>query len=382
MIVEVTNAKNLATPLGRASGAAGKRGVPLERCVLLQAEADVLTLTTLSAHSHELCLRVPDAHVVVDGQVLLPAETLHGVFAGAAQEPATLSLQEADQQLLVNFEGDSHLNVFNEPPAAFPKTLVLPPVAGVVDGAQLAGALACAQTLLEGGEFVALAARDDQLHVYSRSNRKQLYSRSVIDLHESVADWACEFTVDVLSHLMHPLTGPVTLRLDPDDPAPLVFQSGHEYLLIRQVAGNVTAVAAIDAALDAATPNYGVVKAAKLANDVSRVCRLFKPDSQTGRGYQLSRQGAYLQARCESSVVGKREYQTELLQAEGELASVLVDPELLGRALDALDTVDLTLEYLTQTVADGLGGEVSYVHLRLSNWDQPELRRIMVPTIL
>lgn len=382
MIVEVTNAKNLATPLNRAASASSRRGVPLEGCVLLDAQADVLTLTTLSAHSHELCLRVPDATVVVEGQVLLPAEILHSVFSGAVQEPATLSLQESERQLLVNFAGDTHLNLFNDPPEAFPKTLTLPPVAGVVDGAQLAGALDCAQKLLEGGEFVALAARGDQLYVYSRSNRKQLYSRSIIDLHESAQDWACEFTVDVLSHLMHPLTGPVALRLDPDDPAPLVFQSGHEYLLIRQVAGNVTAITSIDAALDSPTPSYGVIKSAKLAADVSRVCKLFKPDSQTGRGYHLSRQGGFLQARCESSVVGKREYQTELLQAEGTIEPVLVDPELLGKALGALDAVDLTLEYLTQAVADGLGGQVTYVHLRLSNWDQPELRRIMVPTIL
>lgn len=382
MIVEVPNAKNLATPLGRAAAAANRRGVPLEGCVLLSAEADVLTLTTLSAHSHELCLRVPEAHVVVEGQLLLPAEVLHSVFAGSAQQPATLSLQESEQQLLVNFDGDTHLNLFSEPPAAFPKTMLLPPVAGVVDGAQLAAALDCAQKLLEGGEFVALAARGDQLHVYSRSNRKQLYSRSTIDLHESAQDWACEFTVDVLSHLMHPLTGPVMLRLDPDDPAPLVFQAGHEYLLVRQVAGNVTAITSIDSVLESPTPDYGVVKSARLASDVSRVCRLFKPDSQVGRGYQLSRQGEFLQTRCESSVVGKREYQTELLQVEGTLSPIMVDPDLLGRALGALDTVDLTLEYLTQTVADGLGGQVSYVHLRLSNWDQPELRRIMVPTIL
>lgn len=382
MIVEVTNAKNLATPLGRAAAAASRRGVPLESCILLDAADEVLTLTTLSAHSHELCLRVPDANVVVDGRVLLPAEVLHSVFAGAVQEPATLSLQENENQLLVNFAGDTHLNLFGEPPEVFPKTFQLPPVVGVVDGAQLAAALDCAQTLLEGGEFVALAAQGDQLYVYSRSNRKQLYSRSIIDLHESSQDWACEFTVDVLTHLMHPLVGPVQLRLNVDDPAPLVFQSGHEYLLIRQVAGNVSAIASIDAVLNSATSSYGVVKSAKLAADVSRVCKLFKPDSQSGRGYQLTRQGDYLQTRCESSVVGKREYQTELLHVDGTLEPILVDPELLSRALNALDTVDLTLEYLSQTVSDGLGGQVTYVHLRLSNWDQPELRKIMVPTIL
>lgn len=374
LLVSVPSGKSFSTPLGRVTKAASARS-PIEECVLLNADADGMTLTTVDAHTHQLCLRVPEANAIDHGQVLINASVLKDLVGDMDTGTMHLSFDEDAKQLIIKGESNLELFVYNEPPEAFPMERELPPVVGVVDANQFQKAITAAVALLEEGEFVTLVARGDQLLIYTRS-RGSMYSRAAIELRESAEDWEISIPMNLWGHLPPKMAGLGELRLHPDFDN-FAVGVGTEYLLVKQVVNDMIAGEVEDWVSKDST-DFFTLKADAVLRDLSRACR-FKDN----KGLSMELVDDVLTTRCESSAVGKAETPLETVNFGGDVSTMSVDPSTLLQAIKTLGAVDVVFEQLKELV-EGFDGEAptENIWLRVRDADNPDRRVIVVSTLV
>lgn len=374
LLVNIPSGKSFSTPLGRVTKAASARS-PIEECVLLDANADGLTLTTVDAHTHQLCLRVPEADAIDHGQVLIKAGMLKDLIGDMDTGTMHLNFSDDEKKLIVRGESNLELFVYNEPPEAFPMERTLPPVVGVVDANNFQKAITAAVALLEEGEFVTLVARGDQLLLYTRS-RGSMYSRAAIELRESPGDWEISIPMNLWGHLPPKMSGLAELRLH-EDFDNFAVSIGTEYLLLKQVVNDMIAGEVEDWVSKPST-DYVTLKSDAVLRDLSRASR-FKGN----KGLSMDLDGDVVTTRCESSGVGKAETPLETVNVGGDFSPMAVDPATLAQAVKTLSAVDVVFEQLKETI-EGFDGEdpTENIWLRVRDADNPDRRVIVVSTLV
>ncbi len=374
MIVEITNGKNVSTPLNKVTAAASKAS-ELESCVLIEVTAEAMTLTALNKDTHQLRLRVPDANPIDEGQVLINAGVAKDLFSKLDETPTNLSVDEVNKQLLIKGSHDLNLPLHTTSAANFPCERVLPPIVGVVDAQQLVRVLEAASDLVVDGEFVTMIAKGDQFIVYTRGNGGSLFSRHAIELRDSVKDWELELPVGVLKYLPSKLQGLAELRLH-DEFDSFAIACGHEHLLIKTIVNDTTS-REVESWMSMQTPDFLVVKGDKLTNDL-QVALIVK--DADGMSFEHVRE--HWVSHCSSSIVTRAEKQHLIIDVGGTISKVFVDPKMMLAAVDTLGAKDLVIEQLKEKVPGFEKEEEENVWLRLTDKDQPDRAQIVVATLV
>jgi hypothetical protein len=377
LITDINNSKNLAVPLGRIASAASKRS-ELEKCVLLQCDDEGLTLTAVDTHTHQLTLRVPESQTVDTGVALLTASSLKELVGTFETQTLSLALDEADNQLHVQSEGDYKLPLYTESADKFPIERELPPVVGLVEAERLAEALDAASDLCAEGEMVVLTAKGDVLSVYTRG-KGVMFSRTSLQIQESVRDWAISIPVALIAHLPPKMTGTAELRLDDEDRIDrFAVANGREHLLIRQVS-NDNYSHMVDAMLAQPAPDYYTLKTDGLVRDLKRAS-IFKDNA----GLRLRVDGEYVVAEAKGPG-GSMKTPHQLVDGGygGAPNTVSVDPGLLGQAIKALSCANVVSEQVKTCVPAAFEGdeEQEGVTLRLYDVEAPDHRVIVLGTL-
>ena len=378
LIVDIVNAKNLATPLSRITAAASKR-TELEKCVLLRTDADGMTLTAVDTHTHQLTLRVPESENVdpEGGMVLVAAAALKELVNTFDSQPLSLAIDEAESRLHVQSEGDYKVPLFVDPPDKFPVEWELPPVVGLVEAERLSEALEAAGDLCSEGEMVVMTVKGDQLSIYTRG-KGVMFSRTSLQVQDSVRDWAISIPVALIGFLPPKMAGVAELRLH-DDSDTFAVASGREHLLIKQVA-NDNYSHMVDAMLDASAPDFYTLKTDGLTRDLRRAA-IFKDNA----GLKLRVHGDHVVAECKGPGGSMKTPHAIADQggSGGEPAPVSVDPALLGQAIKALSCQHVVAEQVKTLVPAAFEGDEDQmgVTLRLYDVEAPGHRVIVLGTL-
>ena len=343
--------------------------------MLLEVDAEGLTLTALDSHTHQLRLRVAEASPGDTGMCLVHGDGFKGIVSKCESGAMSLDYDEANNLLRVQAETDLKLTVSQTRPEEFPVIRELPPVVGVVDGHHFQVAVNKALEVLVDGEFVTFVARGDQLMVYTRS-KGSMYSRAVVDFKESTQDFEVAIPRSLFVHLPPKMSGLAEIRLHPEMESFAVSQ-GSEHLLVKSVANDTTSTE-VEHWLAKPSNDFFIIKADALLRDLGRA-NYFKDNN----GLHLELDKGAILASCKSQI-GSMNTRHEAFDLGGEITAVDVDPVWLEQAVSVLGAVDLVVEQLREVQAGfGEGAEDSEnIWLRLRDREHPDARVLVVPSMM
>jgi DNA polymerase III sliding clamp (beta) subunit (PCNA family) len=333
-----------------------------------------MTLTTVDSRTHQLRLRVPESIVATPGMALVNADLFNRMVGTLNEEPVQLGINEMDNQLIIQADTRIELDLFTAPADDFPVEQTLPPKVATVDAERLSEAVKKALMLSEKGEMITLRGEGDALYVYTRA-KGRLFSRTTLQLFDNHDDWSATVPMDILAKLPPTISGQADLRLEEGK---FAIQVGLEHLLIRQVTDDKGLVKLIDDLIGLQTPNYWVIKSDPLRNDLKRAGLI-----NDKRGLKLVKDKDKLRTSCGVGGKGKVDTPHPLVDNKGKLAAMHVDPTLLGKAVGALEAVDLVGEQIEVIIPAVLDDEEDdkKVHLRLTDLDSQDHRAVIVTAL-
>jgi DNA polymerase III sliding clamp (beta) subunit (PCNA family) len=378
LAVHINNAKNLKTPLANVAAAANKTTL-IETCVLLtgvniDGKSD-LTMTAVDSKTHQLTLRVPDADVASEGRCIVPAPLFNDMIRKCRDEPVDLGVNDDSDSLLIQTRTRINLNLFGEPVENFPVVTELPPVVTTTEADVLVKAIKDAIALAGKDNYVTFVGEGKELRIYTNSDGR-MFSRTVINTSGTPDHWAVSVGVTLLARLPGTWSGTCCLHLDANCDN-FAISVGAEHLIIKQLLTD-TVSGLVDGLIAENAEAYWVIKTESLMDDLGRAASI-----QDKRGLRLRREADTLRAYCQAPGKGSLDTPHMLVDHDGTIREMYVDPKLLERALKSLQAVDVVGEQVAvnvPAVVEGMPDEES-ISLLLKDQDTPEFRQVIVSTL-
>jgi DNA polymerase III sliding clamp (beta) subunit (PCNA family) len=366
-------------PVQQCTSAINKN-TPLQSCLLLHATEETFTITALDTRTSQLTLKVPEAVTFQVGRALVNADTLNHLLSTFPDEPITLSVDEQKNLLTLQVGNvTTDIELFNEPPSAFPVNLDLPPMVTTIDGERFSECIKKAM-LLSGNknEFITIKANtaNSSVDIYT-SHEGRLFSRTTVQALEESYDWSVAIPTYLFGKLPRNMVGEAELCID-NKTKDFAIVSGPEHLVIHNFATDNTSTH-IDTIIDMQPTGSFVIKSDALNQDIKRA--MFINDR---RGLKLSPDGQRIKATC--GTAGKahiRGSYYDINYQDGDLEVVNIDPKVLSRALGGLGANTLVIEQLKTEIPSIDPNEEPdiFYNLRIQDEDQPEFRQIIMTTL-
>lgn len=377
LTVEIPSVKNLKQPVSQCTSAINKN-TPLQSCLLLVATEETLTVTALDTRTSQLTLKIPEAVTFQAGKALVNAETLSQLLGTFPDEPITISVDEIKNILTLQVDNVTmDLDLFTEPPSAFPVESNLPGMVASIDAERFSECIKKAM-LLSGDkqEYITIKAEDDSVSIYTAAGGR-LFSRTTIQTLQPTHKWSVAIPMYLFSKMPRNMTGDAELCLDIKT-GMFALVSGSEHLLIRNMAED-TISNHIDTILDLKADGTYIIKSDGLNQDIKRA--LFIQDK---RGLKLSPDNGRIKATC--GAAGRAQIRGsyyDMSYQDGNLEPVHVDPKMLSRAVNGLAATNLVVEQLRTEIPsiDPTEPPDVFYNLRMQDEDQPEFRQIIMTTL-
>ncbi len=370
MHLNIQDTDRFAKAVARAAASAPSKGDSsiLETALLLQTEADVLTVVAANMSSHQLKLSVP-AQVAVPGALLITGHYFSKLVSRLGNKPITLQMdtQSADRARLVitnNDSGSHKFDLFQGEPEDFPQDFELPPVAAVVDADALSEALKAVLIAATGVEQeIMFQGKNGTLHI---SAGEYIVTRSRMALTELNSEFCFAVPRSTLAGSAMPeFSGPVQIHVSETKVA---FSQGSEHLLIRRLCPEPH-MDYIHSMMDLMPIGRIVVSLAQLKNRAHIVASgkpncVFRLRGRTTKELVImAEQQGYGSSVMPIAIQG---------DVSGTTPEIKLDINLLEKAIKTIDGEDVVIDWV-----DTYGDRQS-ISLRLSNEANPEKRQTLL----
>ena len=365
MHLNIQDAERLAKALAKANAAIPSKGESsvLETAMLLQTEADQLSIVATDMSSHQMKLSVP-AQILIPGAVLIGGDYFSKLVNRLGNKPLVLQMNHS-QLVITNSESGSHkFELFQGEPDDFPQDFDMPPVAATVDADALAEALKAVLIAATGVEQeICFQGKDNVLFI---STGEYIVTRSRMALTEMNTEFCFAVPRSTLAGSRLPeFSGPVQIHVSPNK---IVFSQNSDHLLIRRLCPEPD-VDYVHTVLDVLPIGRIVVSLQQLKNRAhiiaggkpSCVLRLRgKTDTKliiTGdrKGYGSSAMPIAIQG-----------------DVSGTTPEIQLDINLLEKAIKTIDGEDAVIDWVD------VHGDRQSISLRLSNDANPEKRQTLL----